>query len=452
MALLNRFHESLLLSGCIPAGSRVLVAVSGGADSVALLSLLHQVAKAMELHLEVAHLDHALRDASRVDALFVEQLCADLGVPLTVERRDVAAIVRQCKGNLEEVARDIRRDFLETVARARSCSLIALGHHADDQAETFLMRLLRGSGPTGLAGMRVVSKSVVRPLLSFRRGDLLTYLQEEGIVWREDESNLDHTFTRNRLRHELLPILENYNPNISGQLVGLCELMRQDDDFWAALVDQQLSRCGQWQEHAYSLDRTLLLELAPALAGRMIRAALQKVRGDLRGVTAPHIADVMTLARAGSPQGELNLPGVWVGRRYEKLLLSKQKPEVAEPFATVLSGPGTYPLPDGQKLCLSLEGNALGESAETVEFAAGSLPFPLQLRRCQPGDRFRPSGMSGTKKLQDLFVDLKLTKEERQKVLVILKDDEIIWLVGLRRSEGWRPKESESVLRLILKP
>ena len=450
--MLDHFHRFLVQSSCIPVGSRVLVAVSGGADSVALLALLCQVSDAMELHLEAAHLDHSLRNSSFDDSRFVEQLCVDLGVPLIVERLDVAEIARQRKGNLEEVARDLRRDFLETSARTLNCHLIALGHHADDQAETFLMRLLRGSGPAGLAGMRVVNKSVVRPLLSFHRNDLVAYLRGEGIAWREDESNLDQMFTRNRIRHELLPLLENYNPNISDQIAGLCELLRQDDDFWETLVAQELARCGIWQEDGYILERLLLQELAPALAGRIVRAALQQVRGDLRGVSAIHVADILKLVRAGSPQGELNLPGVWVARRYEKLLLTKQKPESVEPFATVLSGPGGYPLPGGQVLHVLLAEQAIGESSDIVEFDAASLSFPLQLRHCQPGDRLCPSGMRGTKKLQDLFVDLKLIKEERKKALVVLKDDEVVWVVGLRRSEGRRPRDNESVLRFIVKP
>ena len=452
MSLLNQFHRFLIRSGCIPSGSRVLVAVSGGADSVALLSLLHQVAEALELHLEAAHLDHALRGTSCDDARFVEELCDDLGVPLLVERREVAIIARQRKGNLEEVARDIRREFLETTARSRNCQLVALGHHADDQAETFLMRLLRGSGPTGLAGMRVVSKTMVRPLLSFRHDDILAYLQSEGIAWREDESNLDQAFTRNRIRHNLLPLLESYNLNIRGQLAGLCERMRMDDDFLVALATKELARCGKWQGNGYTLERSLLLELAPALMGRLVRVALQQVRGDLRGMTATHIADVLKLLESGSPQGELSLPGVWIARRYERLLLYKQKPEADEFFEIVLNGPGDYLLPSGQVLHLLLEKQSLGESAEAVEFAVADLSFPVQLRHCQPGDRIRPSGMSGTKKLQDLFVDLKLTREERQKTLVLLKGDEVLWVVGLRRSEGRRPRDGESVLRFIVKP
>lgn len=452
MYLQSRFYKSLVQSGCIPVGGRVLVAVSGGADSVALLSLLHHVAETMGLYLEAAHLDHALRDASCADARFVEKLCVGLGVPLTMERRDVAAIAKQRKGNLEEVAREVRRDFLKKTAQARNCHLIAFGHHADDQAETFLLRLLRGAGSAGLAGMRMVNGAVVRPLLPFHRTDLLAYLKNEGLTWREDESNQDQTFTRNRIRHHLLPLLESFNPNISSQLAGLCEQMRQDDDFWAGLVAQELTRCGQWQNDDYALDRMLMLELAPALAGRVVRAVLQQVRGDLRGMTAIHIADILQLAGHGPPQGELSLPGVWVARRYEKLLFSRQKPETIEYFEFVLSEPGAYRLPDGSSVLVSLENQACGESAASVEFSAASLLFPLLLRHCRPGDRLRPSGMSGTKKLQDLFVDLKLTKEDRQKALLLLKDDEVLWVVGLRRCEGHRPENGVPVLRIVINP
>jgi tRNA(Ile)-lysidine synthase len=192
--------------------------------------------------------------------------------------------------------------------------------------------------------------------------------------------------------------------------------------------------------------------LPPALGGRVIRAALQQVRGNLRNISATHVADVLKLISVDSPQGELSLPGVWVARRYEKLLFRKRKPESVEQIEIEIAGPGSYPLPDGRLLRVSLEKRALGERAGTVEFAATCLPFPLQLRHCQPGDRFRPSAMFGSKKLQDFFVDLKLTKEERQKVLLLLKDDEVVWVVGLRRAEGRLPKAGASVLKIVVEP
>lgn len=449
MRLLERFYNSLVQSGAIPCGSRVLVAVSGGADSLALLLLLHHVAGRLDLHLEAAHLDHGLRQASGDDARFVARFCAGLGIPLAMERRDVAAIAAGRRGNLEEVAREERRDFLLSTARLRSCQWIALGHHADDQAETFLMRLLRGSGVAGLAGMQIVSAPLVRPLLPFRHAELVAYLEEEQVSWREDASNLDTRFTRNRIRHDLLPLLATYNANIPIQLAGLCEQLQEDNAFWSELVTQELARCGGWQDDVFSLDCRHLLAVAPALASRLVRAALEQVRGDLRGLTAGHVADVLKLAAAGSSQGELDLPGAWVARRYERLNFRQERPAKAESLEFLLDAPGHYRLTDNRTLTLSLEEQVIGESAGVVEFAAAAVPFPLHLRTWQAGDRFQPSGMRGTKKLQDLFVDLKLSREERQRVLVLLQGNEILWVIGVRRCAGRRPEGGERVLRIV---
>lgn len=448
MSLQNRFHKALVQSGCIPAGSRLLVAVSGGADSVALLRLLHGLADALNLSLEAAHFDHALRDTSLDDARFVARLCRDLDVPLAATRRDVAGIARQRKGNLEEVARDLRREFLEAAARERRCDLIVLGHHADDQAETFLMRLMRGAGTAGLAGMRQVDGRIVRPLLPFNHQELIAYLTENNFAWREDESNLDHALTRNRIRHQLLPLMASFNPNITGQLAGLCEQLRQDEDFWSELATRTLEELGSRVDEGYSLSRTTLAELAPSLASRVIRAVLHDVRGDLRGITTTHIGDVLQLVCAGPSQGELHLPGTWVACRYQELLLYRTPPEELAPVALVIDRPGTYQLPDGRSLQLSVAERASGEDRDVVEFDASSLRFPLTLRHPLPGDRFRPSGMDGSKKIQDLFVDQKLVHEDRKKTLLLTVNDTILWVLSLRRCEGWRPLEGKAVLRV----
>lgn len=437
--LVARFQSSLVASGLIPSGSRVLVAVSGGADSLALLLLLRAVAGPLQLHLNAAHLDHGLRPESRDDALFVQQFCAERSIPLTLERRDVGGLARRQKGNLEEVARQERRDFLAASAQQLHCSRIALGHHRDDQAETVLLRLLRGAGPTGLAGMHAPSQPFVRPLLGFDRTELHAFLTEQRITWREDASNRDLKLTRNRVRHELLPMLQSFNPQIVSRLDDLSRLLADDEAYWDELLEKLLAEHLSQEKDGVSLPRELLLDAPPALAGRLIRAALASVRGDLRRIERQHVAQVLALLRSDRPQAELDLPAGWVARRYDRLLFAAGAPEldVAEPL--LIKSPGTYPLPDGRCLRVSLV-NSVGETALRVEYAADQVDFPLQVRTFVPGDRLRPVGMNGRKKLQDLFVDLKLTREQRVVQPLVLCGDTILWVVGLRRCQNYCPQ------------
>ncbi len=449
--LAKRFQSLLAETAMIPPGSRVLVAVSGGADSVALLLLLHAAAGKFSLHLEAAHLDHGLRLESSDDADFVRNLCGRLGVPLVVERRDVAGIALATRGNLEELARQERRDFLRTAAQTRQCALIALGHHQGDQAETLLLRLLRGAGPTGLSGMRMTSAGFVRPLLGFTRVEIHSYLRSQGEGWREDASNADCRLTRNRVRHELLPLLREFNPRIEARLAELCSLLAQDEAYWEDLVSQTLADHCRPQDSGLRLPRNLLLDAPAALAGRLVRAALRAVRGDLRQIASRHVADVLALAGGRAAQAGIDLPGCWVGRRYEWLLFSSAPPEIVEFTPVVIAGPGDFALPDGRSLNVSVDQNRSGaaEGRLNVEFAADAAPFPLLVRSARPGDRLRPEGMKGRKKLQDLFVDAKLTREQRAVQLLVARGDEILWVIGMRRCRGYHPAgESRKVLRL----
>lgn len=448
----RQFQRHLDATGIIPAGSRGLVAVSGGADSVALLHLLHGVAADRGLELRAAHLDHALRTDSPEDAAHVRDLCAALGVALVTARIDVAAMARVAGGGVEEAARDARRNFLRETAQAQGCAWIALAHQRDDQAETFLLRLLRGAGTTGLAGMRPVEGAFVRPLLPFSRAELVGWLAGQGIAWREDASNQDLAFTRNRVRHELLPLLESYNPTIRARLNELCRQLAEDEEDWSARVALELARTAERVAGECRLPCAVLAEASPAMAGRLVRAALKGVRGDLRRLDAGHIRAVLALASGSRPQGELHLPGTWVGRRYESLWLRRKAPGTVpqEPFA--IAGPGLYPLNCGRFLQVAVVAESRGVDSHSVEFDAAKVPFPLLVRAPRTGDRLQPQGLAGTKKLQDLFVDLKLTREERAAAVLVLAGDEVLWVAGVRRCEGLRPTSSGPVLRLEFLP
>lgn len=451
MSLFTRFRKSLLENDILPFGSRVLVAVSGGADSVALLSLLHSVSSELQLHLEVAHLDHALRNESAADASFVSKLCSKYGLRLAQKRVDVASVAKAQKGNLEEVAREVRRSFLFETADKSGCDYIALGHHLNDQAETLLMRLIRGSGTKGMAGMSCRDGQLLRPLLHFKRSEIVEYLHSEGLDWREDESNQNLDFVRNRVRGQLVPLLESYNPNVVQQIAGLSEQLQQDEKFWDGYINDLLTGCLSEDDEGCRLDRVMLVEMEAAVSGRVVRAVLERVRGSLRGLSATHVQDVLRLAEGDTPQGELDLPAAWVARRYDVLLFRRSKPADPVSVEVAVDAPGTYCVPGGT-MHVSLVNRPVGEGGAVAEFALGEESFPYVLRSPVAGDRLNPSGMRGSKKLQDLFVDLKMTREERLRSLLVCKNDEILWVVGVRRSALYMPCPGEPVLRFEFVP
>jgi len=450
-AMIETVRGKLLEEGLVSAGDRVLVAVSGGADSVALLHLLHSLGHQLDLVLSVAHLDHGIRPESVDDADFVRRLCRDLDVSLTVERVDLPSLARERRQGLEEAARDVRRSFLLEVAGREGSAAIALGHHRGDQAETFLHRLVRGSGTTGLAAMQPKSGPFIRPLLEVSKAQILDYLARHGLGHVEDGSNADLALTRNRIRHELLPLLRQFNPRIEEHFARLSKRLAGEEDFWRGEELRALERVGRVEAGELWLEREGLLALHPALRSRVLRRALAQVRGSSMGICAAHIEALDEVLSGRRPQAECHLPGAWAARRYDRLWLRRSPPGPAPVVSLSIPGPGRYRLPDGNELAVSLEDGAWGEGRDAVEFAAAKVSFPLLVRTVRPGDRFRPSGMEGRKKLKDFFVDEKVDTEARGRILLVEAFGEILWVAGVRRCEGARPEDaSGTVLRMVL--
>ncbi len=432
-------------------GTRILVAVSGGADSVALLNVLARLSGRLEVSLVAAHLDHALRRESSDDARFVESLCAGLGLPLVSRRIAAGAAMTAGRGGVEQVARSIRRRFLLEVAAREGCSRIALGHHRDDQAETVLHRLLRGSGPGGLAAMRPRRGAFIRPFLDLSRRQIRDYLATNGLAWAEDESNRDLRLTRNRIRHRLLPLCREFNPRIETGLARLAKRLALEEDFWAARVAEFLDRWPLAGEESRIPCRALA-ELHPALRDRVLRASLERVRGDLRGVEDKHVALLAGLLQGrGEGQKELHLPRAWAALRYDDLVLRPAAPEKPAAFELKVGAPGTCPLPDGRLLRFTVELATQGETSTVKEFSLAQVDFPLTVRSWRPGDRMRPEGLGGQRKVKDIFIDAKVPREARREIPLLVKDEDVLWLVGLRRGAGGRPRAGEGeILRVSL--
>ena len=313
--LLARVRQTIVASQLLPPRSRVVVAVSGGADSVALLHLLAAIRAERRLALHVAHLDHALRAASEADARFVRALAARLRFPVTIERRDVGAICAREGWSLEDGARRIRYHFLLEVARRESADAIALAHTADDQAETVLMRLVRGTGLMGLGAIPIKRQLeevwVVRPLLEIRRLQILAYLERAHLTYREDSTNADGRFVRNRIRHELLPLLErDYNPNIKGALTQLAEQSRWDYAYLQEAAGRQWKRLAKTKPpREVVVAIAAFLRQPKALQRQLVRQTIQCVRGDLGQFEFRHWLEVERLFLERPAGTVLHLPG-----------------------------------------------------------------------------------------------------------------------------------------------
>ena len=333
--LLASLQRTIRTERLLPVGSRVVVGVSGGPDSVALLHLFLRMRARLHVQLHMAHLDHGLRPESRDDALFVQRLGVAWGVASTIERRDVSALCARARWSLEEGARRVRYQFFLEVARRQSADYLALAHTADDQAETVLMRLMRGTGLMGLSAIPIkrwlddssqpssVGVWVVRPLLPVWRRDLLAYLKEEQLEYREDATNTDYRFVRNRIRHELLPLLERqYNPNIKGALTQLAQ-----QSSWDYAYLQEAAR-RQWKRLVRSApSQQVSIAIQPfirqpkALQRELVRQAIARLRGDLREFEFRHWLEAERLFLERPVGTLLDLPGgIQLRREKERVI------------------------------------------------------------------------------------------------------------------------------------
>jgi len=435
MDLIQKVRGTIETYQMMKPGDRVVVAVSGGPDSVAMLHLLWRLRDILSIQLHVAHLDHGLRGhSSQEDARYTRRLARRLELSATVEQIQLSP---GSKGSLEEKARLARYAFLERVASSMRAQRIATGHNADDQAETVLMRILRGAGSDGLSGIPPVRGRIVRPLIQVRRLQIEEYLRRRRFRPRRDHTNLELQHLRNRVRKQLIPLLErSYNPNIVEVLNRIGHLESEEGAYFRQLSENLLKTLVKKDSKG-----KIVLDLGSFadyfnIAGKfLIRELIRKTKGDLRQIGHEHVDRVFSLARDGSLGSRIHLPHGVVVERADKSLVFRMG--LPEPFCEAVKLPGKNELSSAE---LVLRAELLDKSEISwppqgknryeafVDWARLRSPFVLRTRR--RGDRFRPLGMRGTRKLSDYLIDRKVPRVQRDEIPLLVGRDGIIWVVG----------------------
>ena len=456
----RQMHRFIVQHKMIEEGETVLVAVSGGADSLALLYALHALRLQLSCKLHVVHLNHCLRPDADADAEFVQHHATRLELPCTVQRAEVPRLVKQWKLSVETAGRKARYQFYESVCTEISATKVALGHHQDDIAETVLMNLLRGSSATGLKGIRPVRNTkFIRPLVGFTRQQIEAFLTSINIVPRQDTTNTDTAYLRNRVRAELIPQLaRDYNPNIKTGLSRTADVLGAESEYLDRVAQEAFETCRIQGPHKnVVLNRVKFRQYHIALQRRMLRQSVSEMLGDVTDLYFVHCEAMLKLVEADAPNTVLALPNDLRFRRAYQQLIFERKPvamasftypvtivgktlveilntEITAELGNVESR-GVPALPDGK-----FEAIFDYEKLRKVFVEPSSKTVPLTVRNRRPGDRFQPYGMQGTKKIKDFLIDAKVPRYERDRIPLLVCGNEILWVIGYTTSEAFKIK------------
>ncbi|MFO7295079.1 MAG: tRNA lysidine(34) synthetase TilS [Caldicoprobacter sp.] len=441
--VLHTIHKyNMLLSG-----ERVLVGISGGPDSVALLHVLKRIERDMGIEVYAAHVHHGIRGTvADQDAEFVAQLCQQWDVPLFVERANVPRLADEWGMTLEEAGRIVRYRFFDEVLQDIRGHKIALGHNRDDQAETILHHILRGTGMQGLQGIRPVRQNkIIRPLIEVSRAEIEEYCHQNGLDFRLDTTNQDVAYTRNRIRHELIPyIKQHFNPNIVDALVRMGTIIRDEEEFlqdYCRKEYDKLVRVSNQNQLRIDLQGFLMQPIA--VRRRVLRMALRAMSGTLDNIGANHVEEVLDMASNCTTGAMLMLPsGIRVLKDYGDIVVWRgELRRPVQPFEYPLDVPASVTV----KEC-GIEVVAQRVPREEVSFSSPWRVYidgdvivgRLRIRNRRQGDRFKPFGMEGTKKLKEYFIDRKVPRHERDGIPLVVDEKNIIWVVGLQIHDDYK--------------
>ena len=437
--LTQKALNTVCAKNMIVPGDKIIIAVSGGPDSMALLHFL--VANYPKNKFHVCHLNHKLRGEDSVrDALLVKKACSGLKAPSSVLEMDIALYAKKNKISLEEAGRIARYDFFNKTAAKINAKKIALAHTADDNIETFLMRLVRGSGIKGFCGIPAANGKIIRPLIEVWKSEVIEYCEENKLEYNIDKTNLETKQFRNKIRNELMPILWKYNPNIKEGLVNTINMLSEDFDF----VNQKAGKGFLGQ-----ILMSKLAKLHPAVRTQVIRLAIEKVKGDLKEISYKHIRDILKLK-----EGQIHLPGGFFAVvKGGKLTITNNAPRNIIPgrFSETIKIPGKSSSGVKASFVRKVPPFSKIKKNEAYIDALKIKGKRLTVRNFEEGDSFAPLGMKGHKKLHDFFIDGKIPADARHKVPIVCDSEKILWVAGHRIDDRVKTdKTTKRILRLDL--
>jgi len=440
-----------MLSG----GETVLVGLSGGPDSVCLLSVLNALKEELNLKLHAAYVDHGLRpDETPHEIEFCRKLCQEMSLPFIARTIDVRTYAKEKGMNMQEAARELRYRVFDELFHEIKADRIALGHTADDQMETFFMRFFRGSGPGGLSGIPPVRAKIIRPLIEVERQDIEEFLKVQEVHYVIDSSNLKEDYFRNRLRLSLIQEFKKINPRMAQTISRTMDILREEERYFDIVVTKALMKLiSRKTDLRIELFLTPMESMDKVILRRVLRRAIDETKG-LRGMGFVHIEDIMGMIKEGKPGERLSLPkGLRVIRNYATLVITSEIPYRMETVA--LNVPGQAVMRDIKAvLNASLEEHVdvYGDGKSLAVFDADKTGTTLTVRPREKGDFFCPIGFGKRKKLQDFFVDEKVPRDERDSIPLILSGNDIVWIAGFRGDERFRvTEETKRFLKLEFK-
>lgn len=458
--MLESAYRTIVKYDMLSQNDIVVVGVSGGPDSMALLHFLYTLADEYSLKLYAAHLNHMLRGSeSDEDAEYVKEYCGKLNIPCTVRHVDINALAKKYGLSSEEAGRKARYKLFMDVASQIKATKIALAHNLNDQAETVLMRIMRGTGLDGLCGIKPIRDGLyIRPLIHTIRSDIEKYCKDNGITPRTDSTNLEPIYTRNKIRLELIPYIKhNFNSNIEHSLSSMSDILSEDNDFITSYADNEYDKVSTVKDNKVCLSIRALKYLHIAIRRRIIRKAVLQVKGNLTGIESKHIELILKLMDEGDVGAAVELPGsIKVRISYDIIEILKENANTKDVFCHSLIIPGRTYIPEingfiEAKVC-DINSGYRDDTRLVKSFDYDKIKGSLSVRSRAEGDYIVPLGMTGKKKIKELFIDCKVPRDERDSIPLISSGKEVLWVAGYKMSNNYKVDENtKKILKLEFK-